>query len=406
MGYDLYDVPLDQEVITSGEYYQDPSLPVDAITYQYTLVPSNYSLPTTVPYTIITQVLLFDETAGDEQDEIIDPWIPDPPPSGNVCYDEFGSAYICGTSPKAYLRISDAEKKPEDLYNKTTIELLKSGINLIDLYNEAMRLAGLPEEMIKNSPSNGKTQSFKPSGYIKVADNATGLMVPVKNITVKTRRWFKLDHTQTDANGYFAINKTYVQKANVVLKFRNNDITIRGISGAFKVWEYAQALEKEVGLFSSGPINVNLSYISNADTYGALQWAAAHCINTHYEMKQYCSTNSLPVPYPFMNIWITSAWTRAASTPMLRALLHEPVTLANALNFILSPSPQTISPIIRKMFTNWLPDVTLRLQQNSNGNPTGPTQSAPQLSNTFFHEFGHSQHYQQVGDGYIVVTPG
>jgi hypothetical protein len=406
-GYDLYDVPLDQEITTSGEYYQDPSLPDDAITYQYTLVPANYSLPTSVPYRIITQVLLFDETAGDEQDEIVDPWIPDPPPEGNVCYDEFGSAYICGTSPRAYLRTSDTEKRPEDLYRKATSALLNEGINLVELYNEAMRLAGLPDEMIPASSANAKTQGYHPSGYIKVVDDLTGMAVPVRNITVKTRRWFKIDETTTDPNGYYAINKSYRQKANVVLKFRNNFITIRGISGAFKVWEYAQALEKELGLYSSGQVNVTLPYVANADTYGALQWAAAHAMNTHYDMKQYSTANALPGPYSFLNVWITSAWTRAASASMLRALIHEPVKLNDVLNFMLAPSPQTVAPFIRKMFTNWLPDITMRLQQvDTNGNPTGNTRRAPDLSNTFFHEFGHSQHYSQVGDGYWIIEIG
>jgi hypothetical protein len=262
-------------------------------------------LPTTVPSTILYQVFLFDEYAGDEQDPEYDPWTPDP--GDGYCYDEFGQAYFCNSNPRIYVRTS-AENLPEDLYRKATLELMKSGVNLIELYNESMRLVGLKEEIIPTDAANGKTQAVNPSGYVKVQDNSIGTYVPVKNVTVKARRWFKLDVTQTDANGYFLINKSYRFKANIVLKFRNNDITIRGISGLLKFWEYAQALEKECGLYSESALmnmNINLAYNSNADTYGALQWAAANCMNTHYESKQYIQSNAIVGSYPSMNIWIS-----------------------------------------------------------------------------------------------------
>ena len=40
-----YDFPLDYEIINLGTYYHDPSLPVDAITWQYCVVPVGYVLP-------------------------------------------------------------------------------------------------------------------------------------------------------------------------------------------------------------------------------------------------------------------------------------------------------------------------------------------------------------------------
>jgi hypothetical protein len=402
-GYDLYDVPLDMDITTSGEYYQDPSLPPDAITYQYTLVPSNYSLPSSVPYSILYQVFLFDEYAGDEQDPEYDPWAPDP--GNGVCYDEFGAAYLCGTDPRAYLRTSVAPQKPEDLYRKATTELIKAGINLKELYNEAMSLVGLKDEMIPVDSPNGKTKAVNPYGYVRVEDNSIGSYVPVKNVTVKARRWFKLAQTQTDANGYFYINKSYRSKANIVLKFRNNDITIRGISGLLKFWEYAQALEKECGLYSeSGLMNMNiqLAFHSNADTYGALQWAAAHGMNTHYESKQYVQANNIAGSFPPMNIWISSAVTQAASAPMLRSIAGTSA-INQAINYLL-PS---LASNIKKLVENWLPDVTLRLQ----GSGT-TTRNADRINNIFFHEFAHGLHYNKVGNNYwasyiaYIVTNG
>jgi len=406
LGYDLYDIPLDQEITTQGEFYQDPSLPSTAITYQYSLVPANYALPTTVPYSILYQVFLFDENAGDEQDPEWDPWTPDP--GDGYCYDEYNQAYICGTNPRIYLR--EKLVPTETLYAKATKELLKAGINLKELYNEAMRISGHEDEQIEDGISSGrtnKTMGVTPSGVVRVVDNSAGnILIPVKNVTVKTRRWFKLGFAQTNASGFFTINKSYRSKAHIILKFRNDNITIRGISGALKIWEYAQALEKEVGLFSEAQlqnVTINLGFSTNADSYAGLQWAAAHCVNTHFDMKQFCRNNSLPGPYNSMNIWISSAVTSAAAAPMLRAVANTSVA-SNAITYLLPG----VGPAVKTIVQNWLPDVTLRLQ-----NISGTTRNATDLTGTFFHEFAHSQHYDKVGNNYwaaeiayIVVNNG
>ena len=398
-GYDLYDVPLDVEVTTQGEYYQDPSLPADAITYQYTLVPDNYILPTTVPYVILSTVFLFDETAGDEADEP-DPWVPNPSICGEqivcYCYDEWGQLILCESSP---ITIRKNEALPEDLYKKATQTLIDAGIDLRELYNEAMRLAGWDEEIIPDAASGGRVANYIPSGTVRVRDNVTGLDVPVKNLTVKTRRFFKLDEALTDVNGNFVISKSYRAKAHVVLKFKTPGMKIRGISDLLKVWEYAQVLERELGLFEGSQLvgmSINIPYHSNADTHNALAWAGAHCLNTYYESKQYSTANSITVPYYGMNVWISSAITQSASTPMLRAIANTSL-VSQALDYLL-PS---IASMVKQIVQNFLPDVTLRLQASN-----GSTRNAADLTNTFFHEFGHSQHYSVVGNNFWAAEIG
>jgi hypothetical protein len=405
LGYDLYDVPLDRDIAVVGEYYQDPSLPASAITYQYTLVPANYGLPATVPYTILTQVYLFNDDAGDEQDPETDPWNPQPGPGG-YCYDEDNQAYVCGTNPRRYVRMKNAPPKAEDLYQKATRELIAAGLSPREVYNEAMRLAGYPEEVIETLGS-GRTQTrYYASGYVKVVDNATNMIQPVRNVQVKTRRFFKIDYDQTDNTGYFEIDKGYRKKASVILKFTNNRATVRGISGALKLWEYAQVLEKEVGQFEGDAMvgmNITLQYNSNADTYTALQWSAAHCLNTLELMYDYTLANTLGQnPYQGMNIWISSAITQAASTPMLRAIVDNS-QLVQGLRYLF---PNVQNPTLT-FLQRWLPDITYR-----HGGAGINTRSANLLSGTLFHEFGHTQHYSRVGNSYwysyiwYIVTNG
>jgi hypothetical protein len=58
-GMELYDVPLHYDIAEEGDWYQDPSLPTDAITYQYTLVPYGYPMPASIPYSVLDQLFLF-----------------------------------------------------------------------------------------------------------------------------------------------------------------------------------------------------------------------------------------------------------------------------------------------------------------------------------------------------------
>ena len=89
--------------------------------------------------------------------------------------------------------------------------------------------------------------------------------------------------------------------------------------------------------------------------------------------------------------------------PMLRAIAGTSL-IHNAITYTLPG----ITPPVKKLIQNWLPDVTMRLQ----GAGTA-TRNADRLSNTFFHEFAHSQHYWNVGNnywasliGYIVANGG
>jgi hypothetical protein len=48
----LYDYPFDYEIIQDGQYYHDPSIPLDKFTWLYTVVPPDYVFPN-VKYEIL-----------------------------------------------------------------------------------------------------------------------------------------------------------------------------------------------------------------------------------------------------------------------------------------------------------------------------------------------------------------
>lgn len=402
LGYELEDVPLDQDIEFTGDYYHHAGLP-DSLNYFYTLIPANYSIIQTVPHSILGQVVLFDEDAGDEQDPEEDPWIPDPGCEQHrtcYCYDEWGQAYVCGTDPRIYLRKKAGDGLPEDLIKKSTKYLLGAGIDLEELYNEAMKLAGYENEVIDSNPS-GRAQSVRyyPAGQISVNDNSLNQIVPVKNVRVKARRFFKMKTVHTNNSGYFYIDKGFRNKATVLVKFKNDWAKVRGINGALKLWQYVTPIKKKLGTFEKSvmaTITYTFAYSSNANSMAALQFAAAHCLNTLTEMREYCSNNGLlgfaPGTESNLNIWISSVHTQGASAPMLRAIANTSL-VSNAINYLLPG----LGSAAKRIIQNYLPDVTLRLQDTS-----GNTRNAANVSGTFFHEFARTVHYHKAGNNFWV----
>lgn len=388
LGYDLWDEPLDQEIEYEGDYYQDPTVP-DSLNYFYTLIPANYSITNQVPYTVVSQVVLFDDDAGDETDpeEIEDPWTPEPDPGSGYCYDEVGAAYICNSSPRVYLRQKTG--KPEDLVRKTTLQLLEMGINLQDLYDEAMIVAGYDDEV--GRAENGRSQGtrYYPQGRIMVQDNSTGADVPLRNVKVKAKRWFKIKSAWTNANGQFYVNKGFRKKAKIILKFKNS-VVVRGINGALKAWQYVLPLRKKLGTFErSAMTNINhtIQATTSTESMGALQFVAAHCLNTFEQMKEMSTANNLPLPPINMNIWVSSAITQSASAPMLKGIMNTS-QLVQALKYLLPGKGTAIITLLQR----YTPDVTMRIQ-----NEFGGLRNAADISGTFFHEFAHGQHWQKLG---------
>ena len=162
---ELFDFPLDREIVGSGTHYHDPELPADAITWQYCAVPANYAFPESIHYEVLEQLFL---------PEVLD-----------------------GAKSALADRLDD----------------------------EALRLAGYAVE----GPSDGSKarKRFKPSGRITVYDNTLGRIIGLQGARVVARSWFTTKHAFTDANGDFLIDHTFKGHCNYWIKWERADYDIR-----------------------------------------------------------------------------------------------------------------------------------------------------------------------------------
>lgn len=67
---DLFDEPLDYQVGWEGDFYQDPAVPQEQITWQYTVVPASFTFPSGIPYEVLASLYLpADDYKGETEAE-------------------------------------------------------------------------------------------------------------------------------------------------------------------------------------------------------------------------------------------------------------------------------------------------------------------------------------------------
>lgn len=158
---ELFDYPLDYEILVEGDYYHDPSIPEGNPTWLYTTVAPDYEFP-------------------------------------DVEYEILETCYI-----------------PQEVSVKSSSSVTFSPE---DLEREAYRLAGLDSMWIDGSLTRAAEY---PSGKFTVYDTETQEYVPVKGVKIRVHNIIKWDTAYTDQNGCYTIGKKYRTNVHYAMVFKN-----------------------------------------------------------------------------------------------------------------------------------------------------------------------------------------
>ncbi len=384
----------------SGDFYQDPNIPEEQITFQYTLVAYGYPLPNNIPYTIIDQVYLFNEDDGEAQEP--DPWTGG---GGGNC-DPVPLPVQPSTEPQAnrILPICEFVSPNGDPVIAATNQLLSWCLDPVDVYRAAIEISGFEEdEELGGGNIAARGPRYRPQGNLSVFNTDINAPEPLKGVTVKSRNFMKLGVTTTDAQGHFFIDKPYKRKAMIIVKFKNGRATTRGINGVLKVWQYVFPVKHKLGrYFNNDMQNINFTFQRDINPHSetARKWAAACTMNAVWDIDQFNQANNIPA-FPRLKIWLSSRITSDASTPMLNYVLAPVIGSPEAIAEV-----QIVSQLIDRLiaFVPYVgqalvvlkhvielnkPDVTLRY----GGGATGNTLPSREIYNTMIHEFSHATHY-------------
>ncbi|MDR3119682.1 MAG: hypothetical protein LBU44_09785 [Mediterranea sp.] len=270
---ELFDYPLDHDVLTEGTGYHDPSIPDDLMTWQYTTVKPGFQFPAGIRHEILDECFIpRDEDMGDDE----------------------GEEETATRSSKASF-IGELEYRA----------LEKVG------YIQCLEKKGLIPAGTRGLFSF--LSGSKPKGYIKVNDSSLKKDVPVKGIKVRATSLVKWSSASTDENGYYSMGTKHYWGPLYSVSFENNQ--------GFDVWGYAGPLTG-AALYIMGFHNKK----GHDKTFGrsscAWEWATVN--NAAYDWYRNCKTKS---DYPAcpttgsLKIWV---WpdVGASSAPMIRRIYH------------------------------------------------------------------------------------
>ena len=394
-GMELFDVPLHYDIAVEGDWYQDPSLPADAITYQYTLVPYGYPIPNFIPHTILDQLFLFNENAGEELEpddwtggggscgqQPTDPNNPSLPPVEEVC----DYMTTMGTG---------------DPVINATQYLLENCLNPYEVFQASSILSGYSED-----DDNGislLSTCYPPRGRLQVFNNDINAPEPLKGVKVIARNFFKIDYDLTRADGQFQMSKCYKKKASIKVRFANNRATTRGINGVLKVWQYVFPVHHNIGRREKDQLtNIDFTFPreNNPHSDAARKWVAAATMNAIWDADTWNAQNGLAT-FPHLRIWLSSRITSDASAPMLNYVLKPGIGSTQAIAevaivsaiidklLLYVPVVGQGAVILKRVIELNKPDVTLRYGGGNMNN----TIVSREIYNIMMHEFSHANHY-------------
>ena len=159
---DLFDYPLDYEILSDGDWYHDPSLPEDRITWQYAVVPVGFAFPEGIPY------------------EVLD----------KCCFP--GSASLTRAAGEA----------DWDAVERAAFEMTGNG------------------DLLESGTRASKT---RPEGRITIVDTGTSgrKTVGVSGVKVTANTLLKTSSAYTDAKGNYSLSAKFSAKPHYHLKFKN-----------------------------------------------------------------------------------------------------------------------------------------------------------------------------------------
>ena len=162
LGLELMDHPLDYQIVKEGDYYHDPGVAEDAITWQYAVVPLDFAFPKDIVHEILDRCYLPEHDPGTR--------------SGS------------------------------------------DGIDWAAVERESFRLTGNADLLQPQTRA-----SSKPQGRITIVDDEAngGKAFGVAGVRIVANSFVKISTAYSDRDGYYSLSKSYSSSVRYRLMFQN-----------------------------------------------------------------------------------------------------------------------------------------------------------------------------------------
>ena len=163
MGLQLLDHPMDYQILREGDYYHDPEVDEDRITWQYAVVEKDFVFPAGIRHELLDE------------------------------------CYIPGEQP--------ASKS--------------DGVDWAAVEREAFRLTGNADLLPEAGSKAAAGTSGTPRGRITIVDSVRGVPEGVKGVRVSCNCFVKFASAFTDENGNYEMDKSFTSNPRYRLVFKN-----------------------------------------------------------------------------------------------------------------------------------------------------------------------------------------
>ena len=270
--------------------------------------------------------------------------------------------------------------------------VVPAGVNIHSFNYEQLENLSIPTT--SNLKMNGTGLGNKISGTVKFMNPISNEYTVLAGVKVIVKDVFKTAFAYTDENGDFFItdDELYSDTAQILLEFSNDYYEIRTLNIANLQAivfpnKYSLGYKKTCGL-----TNMQIEIGPNAKN-AALQHAAAMLVSLN-QFKKFAKDNQLKFPTKRMVIWnaVDAVISTSYSAPMLNNINLSSSGNIDALLVQLFGIPSTLTPVIRSIIGDKLPDIYAPYYNRN------ATRVPRTFIETMFHEFTHASHYAQVGD--------
>jgi hypothetical protein len=384
---ELWDFPLDYELETIGERYQDPSVSDPMYTWQYTVVPVNYAFPS-VQHEILEQMALVPEDSRLAEEAF------------RLTNNEFDA-------PEEY--------EPDPLLDGCTfvfdLETYKGNAGEPETGAQVLDPGILGGQVPCNCITPDHTR--KPSGCVTVRDN----LIPAPldwqgvqevKVIVARSRFFGIVFNRkdfTDSRGCWEINHRYSGKIHIWVKFESNTCNVKTMEATDDLGGYTFPRRTYI-MKKNGPnfnnIEIRFQWSNAIGSKAFRDWAAATMNNSIFDFRQYCNLNQLPSPPGNLKLLLTPIGNggNTGAAPMIDKWPFIPqflltlgaVGIGAVFGILVFPGPG-FWVFTGAVLSIAAPDIVLNLSNSGQVN-------ADDVREIMYHELAHSIHYNQVGFDY------
>jgi hypothetical protein len=396
--------PLDYEIVTPGDYYHDPTISEDQITWLYAVVEPDFQFPA-VQYEVLEELvnapfkseltreafqLVGENYGANDRDGDCDPFCENYPECleqpelgcGEPAHNGSGG----GWTP-------DPPCTPED-----------------PDWPACLYLSGNTPGAVTNSCGCPVSSNRRhPGGCVKVVDtelpaNSTledGTAVHLDGVKqakiIWWNGWFGLWTTETDDEGCWQIQHEDHGIGMMWVRFKNDRAVIRGMRNT-RIEEYSRAVTDFVGEIG-GPyfddIQVVYNVGGNSDSNSRLYWYAATGNNALWDFYQFAGADGIDVPPSGLDVLLLNQGGGAAAPMLNKTGLNWALYFGtSALLFsVFNVGIAPFNPILQALAlyaATWAPDIIY--------NYDGGIQNSDRVKEVFYHEYAHAAHFAALNN--------